>query len=331
MNKKAIIRFVKPGNYFRYFRHVFNRSVLHYLEAFCAPNSKKSFKYPPVFIVGAPRSGSTLLFQVISDSFDIGFLTNAHCKWFGFPTIATAAQTNKNRKQSSCYESKDGVISGKYGPSECGEWWYRFFRRSPAFVTCGDVEPQKMNRFRRSLLYLESSIGKPVVFKNLYASLRIGPIRSVVPESLFVVVFRNEIDNATSILNGRFRNMGSFEEWWSVPPPNIEVLRTLPVYEQVINQVREINQTIIDSLKLASVPPEDIVVVPYEKLCLNPEACMDEVEVLLRKKGWQGERRRLEKTKFETRHQRVNDDVLDAQLRKYSAQTQEDRRGVYVK
>jgi len=33
---------------------------------------------PPIFIIGAPRTGSTLLIQSIAGSFDIGFLANAH-------------------------------------------------------------------------------------------------------------------------------------------------------------------------------------------------------------------------------------------------------------
>ena len=32
--------------------------------------------WPPVFILGAPRSGSTLLYQVLTEAFDFAYLTN---------------------------------------------------------------------------------------------------------------------------------------------------------------------------------------------------------------------------------------------------------------
>jgi hypothetical protein len=43
--------------------------------------------HPPVFIVGAPRSGSTLLYQLIVVRFDVGYLSNLHCRLYGAPSL----------------------------------------------------------------------------------------------------------------------------------------------------------------------------------------------------------------------------------------------------
>ena len=64
-----------------------NINFFSYLEVLFAPNSQLKLPYPPVFILGAPRSGSTLLMQVISDSLDVGYLNNFHCKFYGAPSI----------------------------------------------------------------------------------------------------------------------------------------------------------------------------------------------------------------------------------------------------
>lgn len=238
----------------------------------------------PVFIIGPPRSGSTLLMQVVTDAFDVGYLTNQHCRWFGAPALADRILDPLGCKQPSDYESRHGRTEQPSDPAECGAWWYRFFRRGPAYVTREDVSERKMLAFRQSVQALEACMERPLVFKNLYASLRIDPIVQQIPGALFVVVERDVVDNAQSILKGRLDALGSYEPWWSVPPPNVQELRKLKPVAQAVEQVRSVHSLIerdIERLGLA----DQTIRINYDDFCRDVHGTLDRLEEFASNKG----------------------------------------------
>lgn len=243
-----------------------NRRCLSLLER-RLPSCEGFRNCPPVFVVGAPRCGSTLVMQVMGDAFDVGYIGNRHCTWFGAPALAERWFSPLARKPQSDYWSKHGRTKGGGAPCECAEWWYRFFRRRPPYVTINDVGHRKMRRFRRSIETLTSAFNRTVLFKNLYASLRIQAIAHYVPESLFIVIHRNEVDNAHSILEARYERFGVYDKWFSVEPPQVEDLEKLPVAEQVVEQIRHIHITIDNDLKSARVPGSQVFHLDYEEFC----------------------------------------------------------------
>jgi len=162
-----------------------------------------------------------------------------------------------------------------YAPNECAEWWYRFFRRQPAYVPLDDADIRKMQKMRRSVAALTNAQNKPMLFKNLYATLRLRPIIEYFPESLFVVIERNELENAHSLLEGRRRLYGSYDDWWSVEPPDIASLRTLPAHAQVVEQIRHIRMLIKNDITKSGISLNRIHRVSYEDLCANTNGCLD--------------------------------------------------------
>jgi len=244
----------------------------------------------PIFIVGAPRCGSTLIMQTFTDAFDVGYIANAHCRWFGAPALADKIFRPLTNKQPSDFTSTYGQTKKNSDPSECAAWWYRFFRREPAYVTSKDVSVRKMQAFRRSVASLGRAMERPLIFKNLYAGLRIEPIVDTLPGSLFVVVERDLLDNAQSILKGRQETGGSYEPWWSVPPPNVEELRQLPPVQQVVEQIRSIYQLLerdIDRFDLE----ERTFRIRYEEFCADVHGTLDAFEAFMRRHGVPLERR----------------------------------------
>jgi hypothetical protein len=61
------------------------------------------------------------------------------------------------------------------------------------------------------------------------------------PEARFVVIQRDLLDHARSILVARLRANGEARTWWSVEPPGWERLRELEPAEQVLGQVEAIH------------------------------------------------------------------------------------------
>ncbi|MBU2538845.1 MAG: sulfotransferase [Proteobacteria bacterium] len=246
---------------------LFNRVFLHYTERVISPDPSHPFVHPPIFIIGAPRSGSTLLMQILTEAFDVGYISNLHCLFYGAPSLIEKwFHPTKDRPQSD-YHSKHGVTKGWASPAECGAWWYRFFRRKPAYVTLGDVDGVKMRCFRRSLAALISAFGRPLLFKNMYVALRLDPLLAHVPEALIIVIKRDVVDNAHSLLEVRKRVFGCYEQWWSMEPPGCEGLKKLPPARQVVEQIVRINELIEEDRRAFANQPECFFSIQYEDLC----------------------------------------------------------------
>ena len=93
------------------------------------PDLEKAF---PVFIIGAPRTGSTFLYQSITNSLDVAYIDNlvelfydSFCAGF---FISKALYGNKPHNNFVSYHGNTRRLGGLHAPSECGAFWYRWLR-----------------------------------------------------------------------------------------------------------------------------------------------------------------------------------------------------------
>lgn len=228
---------------------------------------------PPVLILGAPRCGSTLLYQVMVACFDVAYLSNFHCRLYGSPALAE--RLVRGRDAATDYRSSHGGTSGLLAPSECGPFWYRFFRRTPQYVPRGAESPAAMGRLRTSVRRFQQVAGRPLVFKNLICSLRVGPIATALPEALFVVLHRDLLEIGHSVLAARLRITGSYAAWWSAEPPGVERMRGLAPEEQVVEQAVAVYGAIDAEREHAGAGR--FLDLDYADLCRQPEAVLREI------------------------------------------------------
>ncbi|MBI1730855.1 sulfotransferase [Candidatus Acetothermia bacterium] len=259
--------------------------IFSYLETRLSRESQEpqSSSLIPIFIIGAPRSGSTLLYQVLTAHYDIGYLTNFHCKFWGAPSWAQRLIDPLRWRRETDFQSHHGQTEGIAAPSECGQFWYRFFRRKPQYVPQSEANPLKMAQMGKAVYSLILSINRPLLFKNMNCALRLQPIATALPKALFIVIHRGLVDNAHSLLEVRMKVNGSYDAWWSMEPPNIDELRKLPSHEQVIKQIREIYDLIrCDREKIGESRFLDI---DYAEFCRDTGTSLAKLEDFLRKHG----------------------------------------------
>ena len=306
-------RYYNPSNYARYAQILANRYLLEPLEIRFSPKPNLPLRHPPIFFLGPPRSGSTLAIQAITEALDVGYLSNRHCDWCGAPALAERLFQPTNLRPKTDFHSLYGDTQGAHAPAECGEWWYRYFRRSPQYVSLADVDPRKINNFRRSIASLINAFDRPVIFKNLYASFRIQAIAQYLPESLFIVMRRNEVDNGHSLLATRKRVFGCYERWWSMEPPEVEQLKSLPAHQQVIEQIRHIHAVINRDMVFAQVPPSRRFDLHYEQFCAAPRAVIHTLQDFLARNNCDVARRVELPASFPCRQQvRIDHDLYKA-------------------
>ena len=89
-------------------------------------NSKEPFKKNFCFIVGLPRSGSTLLQQILISRYSVGYVSNIVGKFWGNPVVGSILHNSlcENEYFSNFY-SEYGNTKGPFEPCEFGWFWKR--------------------------------------------------------------------------------------------------------------------------------------------------------------------------------------------------------------
>lgn len=254
--------------------HGSNRALAA-LEPLVAGSPPTPLPDPPIFIIGPPRCGSTILYQLLAQRFDLAYFTNRHCRTFGVPALVERKHPSSHQTPTS-FTSKYGRTAGMDGPSECGEYWYRFFPRQHVVHT---LPRRKMRALRRSLGSLVTAAGRPFLIKNLVCTTRLPVLLRVFPEAIFILVHRDEVEVAHSILDARMKTMGSYDAWWSLRPTDDRAAAGPPEV-QVLTQVRETYAFVEHQRK--DVASERFIDLDYDALCQDPEGTLDMVSDRLR-------------------------------------------------
>ncbi len=254
--------------------------LLHPLDCALAKHYRQTNEFQPLlFIIGPPRCGSTLLYQVLVECFDVAYLSNAHASLYGMPTLIEKWMPSTWRSKAS-YRSNLGNTRGLTAPSEAGRFWYRFFDRGE---TTGSLPEPIRAKLRDAVRYFSRTAGKPVVFKNLFSTVRLLELGRLFPEAVFLEVHRNEVEIGHSLLEARMTRFGSYEPWFSVPAPNQHLLEKRPPHQQVIEQVRSL-YALVDRQR-EELGTSRFFRIDYEAFCDAPVQSLQRIEQFALSRG----------------------------------------------
>ncbi len=284
---------------------------LERLEQWAADGSMKPLPYVPIVILGSPRSGTTLLFQFLVASYDLAFTANLHHALFGWPALAERIGRVTRWPRTADYSSDAGRTRGPRGVSEFWRYWYRFFPKSAEECSLDRIDLRRMEVMRGSFRALMRAFGRPAVSKNLPAAFRLAALQKFLPETLYLVISRNELASAVSILAARKRIRGDYARWWSIRPPNLETLKHLAPEHQVIEQIRATEQAIVSG----SMNSNRFLTLTYEELCRDPPRVATRIESFLDLHGVEIRRIRPLPASFEMRPTPKIDPELEVRLR----------------
>ena len=251
---------------------------------FSRPLLKKRPAHGVIFIIGAPRSGTTLLYQLMVNYFKVSYFNNITGRLCRAPRLAFWLFGKIRRPDSSDYQSQHGRTRGLWGPHEAGDYWYRWFPRGRhVYVPSGKLEAKTLADIRETTETLTRIAGEPILFKNTYNSMRLAPLCEALPRACFIVCLRDPLQNAQSILLARIRNSGDKGTWWSVPPKEIDEIEAHPYWRQVVEQVYFIDKQIKDDSQ--EFGPHRFFFVRYEELCRSPRETLNRIHEFLEARG----------------------------------------------
>jgi Sulfotransferase family len=177
-------------------------------------------RWPHIFIVGAPRSGTSLFYELIITRLQLAYFSNAAHRFFKTPAAATLLARPKIRTWSGDYSSRYGHVEGWWAPNEGGHIWRRWIDEHVG-VDHAVPDDARYQDMRRTLNAISNILSAPFVNKNVMHSNRLIFMDQQFPRCVFIEIDRNPADTVRSIVRAQ-RNSGGPAldpaNWWSVKP-----------------------------------------------------------------------------------------------------------------
>jgi hypothetical protein len=233
------------------------------------------FDKPIVYIVGAPRSGTTLAYQILAKALPFSYVTNIAARFWRRPSIGIRLSRillGDQAHKMIAFNSDGGVSQGVAGPHEFGYFWNHWFHYDLAqtsHLNDDELSRVDLNALQAALRYeILAHVANGFIFKSLPCGFQAKTLTQLHPQSVFCHIIRDEYCTAASILTWRKRYHGSYGTWFSLKPRSypLEHLRSDPPL-QVLEQIRSIKSELHDIL---SQPGINSLTMPYECMCRDP-------------------------------------------------------------
>lgn len=241
-------------------------------------------QWPPIFILGPPRSGTTLLNQLMINTFRLAYFPNIANTFYMCPIFATQFGLRFCRDYQTHFTSHYGFEKGCMSPSEGGNIWNRWFPHEKLegynYTPANYLNPQERHLIHQVVAHQERMFHASFLNKNLKMSVRLQSLHKIFPKALLIQLKRNLVDSAVSILIYRRK----FErQWWSVIPKEFDEIKKLSEFEQVSHQVFFIEQNIEKDIQLFS--SDQLFVIHYHELCEKPIKELEKIQDFLTEHG----------------------------------------------
>lgn len=241
-----------------------------------APNPER---LPILYIVGVPRSGTTLLSQLVSRYLPVGYINNLIARCWLRPAIGIALSRSlfgDHAREGITFHSSYGTTQEVVGPHEFGYFWRHWLpldqapnHHLSAEAQASVDQPGLKRALEEEIL---GAFGAPVVFKNVICGFHAALLTRLHPASLFIHITRDPYAAATSILEARHLRYGSYDVWWSLKPSSYPFRHRGDPAAEVAQQVLDCRQEFEREL---AQPGVRSMTVTYEDLCASPATVLD--------------------------------------------------------
>lgn len=254
-------------------------ALMNHALASIVTDNQINANYPTLFVFGLPRSGTTLIYQLIAQCLKIGYVNNLIARFWKAPQIGiTLSNEVLGSLERTCFVSDYGKTSSPYGPHEFAYFWQHWLQIdniSDMLIFHQENHKIDWDGLAQQIHCMQESFQAGIVFKTMYVANHIQAFSDSFSMPLFIYIERDPIDVALSILEARRSYYGSSDIWWATYPPNYNELKDLSVSHQIAGQVHFLRKTYEKSMD--RVEPDQVVRLTYSQLCESPLKVLHEI------------------------------------------------------
>lgn len=239
------------------------------------------YRHKIVFIVGVPRSGTTLLNQLIVDSFKVGAFYNSIAKYYSVPLYGLKQLLNENEFKKNKIQKLDSLLGntqGSLAPHEFGYFWQYWLNHSTS-DELNEIEKKKVKwkALAEKLHAYTNILETDLTIKSIvYNDFIVRELSESIPNSHFIYIKRAPLFVAQSIIESRVKQYGSEKHWWSIKPADYKKWLNLTVEQQVANQIIYTSKKIEE--QLSQLNPDKVITISYEELVKKSTEFFDTIQ-----------------------------------------------------
>lgn len=275
---------------------------------------------PTIFILASPRTGSTLLYQMMAKYFRMHYFSNYVAKHFPEnPLVGTVIESvlTEGLDEDISLRNKYGETEGPHEPSEATQILRSWFPdEHPTETLSARVRKGKRPHIMNTMAGIAALTGKQIVIKNAWNCFRVRELASLFPASRFIWLRRDIAASSYSALLARRTQGDPATIWNSASPANLSEIKRLPYIEQVVEQQFWTNDAVRRNLR-RYVPDDRQVEVWYENITDDPLSALGRISECVLDSQSQGSLRDLTSADFDLQSSRgkVESNEFDQILR----------------
>ena len=229
---------------------------------------------PLVLVVGAPRSGTTLVSQILARYLPVTYFTNLSALFPRAPLTATRLIYRTPPRPASSH-SYYGNTAGLAGLNDGFHVWNRWLGHD-RYETPDALDAAAVADMRRFFAAWTETFTRPLLNKNNRNADCVALLGRALPTALFVVVRRDPRYVAQSLLIARERIQGHRAYKWGLHSTDPDdAAGPLGYVDSVCSQIVEIDRKLRAAQR--SLTSDRVIEVQYERFCEDPAATIAQV------------------------------------------------------
>jgi len=238
--------------------------------------TSNSIQRPIILVVGPPRSGSTLVYQILARYCDVTYPDNLNSLFPRSSLLAMKWFSRKHPPRTALIRSCYGQTARFSGPNEGFHIWDRWLGKN-RYETIESLSAETIHEMNSFLNAWTQAAGKPLVNKNNRSTACIELLSRSLPTSYFVLIQRDKRDIVRSVIRGREFVQGDKRIPWGLHSQDVHgSTDPLGYVDDVCEQVEKICQRIKHQIE--SVDEQRVIALDYSEFCRDPEGVLHRIQ-----------------------------------------------------
>src|SRR6185503_19102246 len=176
----------------------------------------------PIFVIGAPRSGTTVVYETLSSHQHLAWFSNLFLKFHQVPMVAVLSRLTASNRLMGAKKQKENQSRFRVPwphAVECYAAWEQCCGRKFRFdfLTNQVATEEERKKTVELVARVMRFHGKPRFVAKITGPSRIAYLKSIFPDALFIHVVRDGRAVVRSLMKVDFckRGGGYAKPWWS--------------------------------------------------------------------------------------------------------------------